>query len=1269
MATAYPAMYAQQPKGTLMPGQMISVNKYNVQVERFLSQGGFAHVYLVRTAEPVFNTTRHVLKRIAVSDEAMLNDVKKEVDIMRILRGHPNIVYLIDAAWHRMPNGMFEVFILMEFCSGGGIIDMMNRRLRERLTEAEILHIFVDACEGVAAMHNLRPALLHRDLKVENILQASATSYKLCDFGSAIPVSPRSPSSMQEIRALEADLNKHTTLQYRAPEMVDVFLRRPVDEKSDVWALGVLLYKLCYYTTPFEEHGILAILNVQYKFPPYPVYSQQLSTLIASMLQEHGGHRPSVFETLETVHRMRGTKSRFTYSTPPREPLSPKKLHSPSPSRNATPSSMKSPDSVSSPMNGIQAREKVLEAIAPMRRGRPSSPTKVQRVTDDVIRPVEMTEDGPWNPAKAYKSGLASISVAKNPAHSVKIGLGDAWEVPGSKNDKKQVADDSNRFGDTFDTSFLSSSPQPAPASRPAPVRVGSSLRPPGDAFDSLQLFSSPRNQAPTLGEAQKAGLTASDPSLSSRPSSRRYSVSPSSSVKTPSPLPTGTSSPMPRKDLSPLLQSGPSDQALAAEHRFPSLEELDAGTFGSSFTSSSIQALSGGSSQSPPQLPPRPKTHENSGNTPIASFYPASVTGALRPSAGLGSSLSSGPRNDGVRSQHVTGTVMRDSRKMPSPAYTAGNSLLPSDKAKVEETVYWHQRPETKSREKLDQPSRPILSRKHRSSVSVKHTQRTESDAAHSSSSTKATATNLPKDWLTGANDEDAAFNDSAVLRASPEKHTSVLHSSVPPNVEQEAVRAVSPVKRKPVPGNRPKPIEIKKSLSGLTENWSPVTPDMKSSSSSDESPEDATGLVRASKVLSKDVNEAEGRRTGHKSRQGSVHDLVDLWGGSSSPQFHKPSPARKDKRSSVFMPKPSTSNATIEQTSPSKTIPATSSSANRPVSTTANKSSSAKPPVMVSRKPSLEVRRPSLNHLRQSSSPAKARQLPSSPAKSRPQSMMIMPVQKSISEHLGLSSPALTPPADRVRTAHRRSSISDIVSRYEAIGVLSRPGPAVAPSPAAKPARLRVVSPQSLVSPTAASAKFPLISPTNSPVSPVKSGFGSSLDLPARSPTKEVQPRRSVSPNLRSVISAFQNSPSLHAKDLEKEIVNVGLRPSTPLRMNTSPLLPKEKELTPTQPVIEPLRGEMQERLERDRFNRSPDVFPAREPARSASPRAGQTDDVRSPSPERPYQGVSKLINQWQKKTEEADTTRGGGAGGIKGPGSRFRREAIAAGGGKAV
>jgi len=75
-----------------------------------------------------------------VADHAMLSDVKREVDIMvswtsmdpiatrsrrrlssyskRILKGHANIVNLIDSAWNRLPDGRYEVFILMEFCAG-----------------------------------------------------------------------------------------------------------------------------------------------------------------------------------------------------------------------------------------------------------------------------------------------------------------------------------------------------------------------------------------------------------------------------------------------------------------------------------------------------------------------------------------------------------------------------------------------------------------------------------------------------------------------------------------------------------------------------------------------------------------------------------------------------------------------------------------------------------------------------------------------------------------------------------------------------------------------------------------------------------------------------------------------------------------------------------------------------------------------------------------------------------------------------------------------
>ena len=86
----------------------------------------------------MYNTTHHVLKRMAVPDEKMLTEVKQEVDVMvrppsfsallrsdihqRLLKGHPNIVHLIDAASHRLPDGSYEVFILMEFCPGQCLI-------------------------------------------------------------------------------------------------------------------------------------------------------------------------------------------------------------------------------------------------------------------------------------------------------------------------------------------------------------------------------------------------------------------------------------------------------------------------------------------------------------------------------------------------------------------------------------------------------------------------------------------------------------------------------------------------------------------------------------------------------------------------------------------------------------------------------------------------------------------------------------------------------------------------------------------------------------------------------------------------------------------------------------------------------------------------------------------------------------------------------------------------------------------------------------------
>lgn len=274
------------PPGTFAPGTKVQVGGHRVVIEKYLSEGGFAHVYVVRVPVKDSKYETAVLKRVAVPDKEALANMRTEVETMKKLQGHKHIVRYIDSHASQLKGGGYEVFLLMEFCAGGGLIDFMNTRLQYRLTEPEILKIFSDVSEGVATMHYLKPPLLHRDLKVENVLISAppATNpnalYKLCDFGSTAPPRPAATNA-SEARLIEDDIQRHTTMQYRSPEMVDVWRKQPIDEKSDIWALGVLLYKLCYYTTPFEEVGQMAILNARFKFPHHPFFSERLRKLIS----------------------------------------------------------------------------------------------------------------------------------------------------------------------------------------------------------------------------------------------------------------------------------------------------------------------------------------------------------------------------------------------------------------------------------------------------------------------------------------------------------------------------------------------------------------------------------------------------------------------------------------------------------------------------------------------------------------------------------------------------------------------------------------------------------------------------------------------------------------------------------------------------------------------------------------------------------------------------------------------------------------------------
>ncbi|KAH0615789.1 hypothetical protein JD844_026288 [Phrynosoma platyrhinos] len=214
-------------------------------------------------------------------------------DFEKELSGHKNIVGYLDCAVNSVNDNVWEVLILMEYCRAGQVVNQMNQRLQTGFTEPEVLRIFCDACEAVARLHQCKTPIVHRDLKVENLLLNDSGNYVLCDFGSATNkfLNPQKDG----VSVVEEEIKKYTTLSYRAPEMINLYGGKPITTKADIWALGCLLYKLCFFTLPFGESQV-AICDGSFTIPDNSRYSYGIHCLIRYMLEPDQERRPDIFQ-------------------------------------------------------------------------------------------------------------------------------------------------------------------------------------------------------------------------------------------------------------------------------------------------------------------------------------------------------------------------------------------------------------------------------------------------------------------------------------------------------------------------------------------------------------------------------------------------------------------------------------------------------------------------------------------------------------------------------------------------------------------------------------------------------------------------------------------------------------------------------------------------------------------------------------------------------------------------------------------------------------
>uniref|UniRef100_A0A3Q3D222 Cyclin-G-associated kinase n=1 Tax=Hippocampus comes TaxID=109280 RepID=A0A3Q3D222_HIPCM len=292
-------------------GQMVELGDMKLRIKRVIAEGGFAFVY---EAQDISSGKDYALKRLLSNEDEKNKEIIQEVCFMKKLSGHPNVVQFCSAASigkEESDTGQAEFLILTELCKGQ-LVDFM-RRVEQRAPVScdTVLKVFYQTCRAVQHLHKQKPHVIHRDLKIENLLISNQGTIKLCDFGSATSVAhyPDYSWSAQKRSMVEDEITRNTTPAYRTPEMIDLYSNYPINEKQDIWALGCILYLLCFKQHPFEEGAKLQIVNGKYSIPQNDTKYTVYHNLICSMLKVNPTERLSITEVVNQLQEIAAARN------------------------------------------------------------------------------------------------------------------------------------------------------------------------------------------------------------------------------------------------------------------------------------------------------------------------------------------------------------------------------------------------------------------------------------------------------------------------------------------------------------------------------------------------------------------------------------------------------------------------------------------------------------------------------------------------------------------------------------------------------------------------------------------------------------------------------------------------------------------------------------------------------------------------------------------------------------------------------------------------
>jgi len=222
-------------------------------VSRLVGEGGMGRVYEAEERLTKRRVALKVLKPELVKEEDGRRMFVSEMQILASLE-HANVVRSLASLEHEG-----QLVLVLEYLEGKTLRAILNER---DMSWAEAVDVAAQIASALAAAHGQETPIVHRDLKPENVMVLPDGTVKVMDFGIAKVLEHAHGKSTQSLG----------TLQYMSPEQIDA---RAIDGRTDLYALGLLLYEMIAGEPPFQSASPRELLNLQCTAEP-PAFAEEI---------------------------------------------------------------------------------------------------------------------------------------------------------------------------------------------------------------------------------------------------------------------------------------------------------------------------------------------------------------------------------------------------------------------------------------------------------------------------------------------------------------------------------------------------------------------------------------------------------------------------------------------------------------------------------------------------------------------------------------------------------------------------------------------------------------------------------------------------------------------------------------------------------------------------------------------------------------------------------------------------------------------------------